>query len=167
MTMYEIKLTTNKMAGFATVWSAESYESAWDEFLNQIEESAEDDYIEIQLLDVTECENDPYRYKAVVLYRFVKDEICGYQNHGTLYHIDIDGDEEDCMLDGSPDMQVSSWTAKNEPKHFLTISDHFGQDIVDVETTEEIDSKYLVYCSFSGYRYKDYPLGNFVIDGKY
>ena len=37
MEKYEVKLTTNKMAGFATVWSAESYESAWDEFLNQIE----------------------------------------------------------------------------------------------------------------------------------
>ena len=156
MTMYEIKLTTNKMAGFATVWIAETFESAWDEFLNQIAESHDDEYIEIQLIEVDD-----------ILYRFVKDEIDGYQNHGTLYHIDIDGDEEDCMLDGSPDMQVSSWTGKNEPKHFLTISDHFGRDIVDVETTEEIDSKYLVYCSFSGYRYKDYPLGNFVIDGTY
>ena len=153
--MFEVKVTTNKMAGYASVWIAKTFESAWDEFLNQIAESHDDKYIEIQLIEVDD-----------ILYRFVKDEIDGYQNHGTLYHIDIDGEQEDCLLDGSPDMQVASWTGIKEPKHFLTISDHYGNDVVDVETTEEIDSEYLVYCSFSGYRYKDKPLSNFVVSGK-
>ena len=153
--MFEVKLTTNKMAGYASVWIAETFESAWDEFLNQIAESHDDEYIEIQLIEVDE-----------ILYRFVKDEIDGYQNHGTLYHIDIDGEQEDCLLDGSPDMQVESWTGTKEPKHFLTISDHYGNDVVDVETTEEIDSEYLVYHSFTGYYYKNKPLSNFVVSGK-
>lgn len=152
---YEVKLTTNKMAGYASVWIAETFESAWDEFLNQIAESHDDEYIEIQLVEVDE-----------ILYRFVKDEIDCYQNHGTLYHIDVDGEQEDCLLDGSPDMQVASWTGTKEPKHFLTISDHYGNDVVDVETTEEIDSEYLVYHSFTGYYYKNKPLSNFVVSGK-
>ena len=80
--MFDVRVSTNRTAGPEVVWTAKTFKSAWDEFKNQIEESTNDEYIEIWLTD-GDC----------VLNTFRKDELRGYQNHGTLYEVGANGEE--------------------------------------------------------------------------
>lgn len=83
--MFDVRVTTNRTAGLEVVWTAKTFKSAWEEFKNQIEESVNDEYIEIWLTD-GDC----------VLNKFRKDEVRG--EHGTLYEMGADGEEIECKL---------------------------------------------------------------------
>lgn len=151
---YEVKFDYNKECGYIDVDEFDDFCNAWDEFIYQINDIEPDSqYAKVILID----------NEKGCRYYFEKDETIPYPDSGTLYYQPDSANYNTNIvyMDNNPDMQVKSWTENG--KHFLEISGSYGQTCFEFETTEEIDTAYLMTCDLKKFMYKNNDLHNYIV----
>lgn len=154
---YVVRVDIDKNSAPFDVGEYDSYMDAWDEFVNQTNETFDDAFVVVSLLNET----------GQLLYDYTKDRTVPFPDNGSYHRYNMQGFRDDGILYDNPALHVhvESYT-DSDGEHFLCVMDDEGKTLAILETKEHIDPHYLFFSKHTGIWYKNMPLLTFLLPGQ-